>query len=77
MVDNSTIGYLKQAIHDLQRSVNESNKTNRVLILSNLINSGVITKEEALKDPIYNEFVSSIKGTNSSNTIKAEIRRNR
>lgn len=77
MADNSTIGYLKQAIHDLQRSVNESNKTNRVLILSNLINSGVITKEEALKDPIYNEFVSSIKGTNSSNTIKAEIRRNR
>ena len=42
MVDSSTIGYLKQAIHDLQRSVNESNKTNRVLILCNLINSGVI-----------------------------------
>lgn len=77
MVDSSTIGYLKQAIHDLQRSVNESNKTNRVLILCHLINSGVITKEEALKDPIYNEFVSSIKGTSSSNTIKAEIRRNR
>lgn len=77
MVDNSTIGYLKQALHDLQRSVNESNKTNRVLILCYLINNEVITKEEALKDPIYNEFVSSIKGTNSSNTIKAEIRRNR
>ena len=52
MVDNSTIGYLKQAIHDLQRSVNESNKTNRVLIPCNLINNDVITKEEALKDPI-------------------------
>lgn len=77
MVDNSTIGYLKQAIHDLQRSVDESNKINRVLVFCNLINNDVITKEEALKDPIYNEFVSSIKGTSSSNTIKAEIRRNR
>ena len=45
MVDSSTIGYLKQAIHDLQRSVDESNKINRVLIFSNLINSDVITKE--------------------------------
>lgn len=77
MLTDSSIGFLKQAIHDLQRSVNESNKTNRVLVLCNLVNSGVITKEEALKDPVYNEFVSSIKGTNSSNTIKAEIRRNR
>ena len=77
MVENSSIVFLKQAIHDLQRSVDESNKINRVLIFSNLVNNGVITKEEALKDPIYNEFVSSIKGTSSSNTIKAEIRRNR
>lgn len=77
MLTDSSIGYLKQALHDLQRSVNESNKTNRVLILCYLINSDVITKEEALTDPIYNEFVSSIKGTSSSNTIKAEIRRNR
>lgn len=77
MVENSSIVFLKQALHDLQRSVNESNKTNRVLVLCNLINNDVITKEEALKDPTYNEFVSSIKGTSSSNTIKAEIRRNR
>lgn len=77
MVDDLTIGFLKQAIYDLQRSVNMSNKINKILILSNLVNSGVITKEEALKDPIYNEFVSSIKGTSSSNTIKAEIKRNR
>ena len=52
MLTDSSIGYLKQALHDLQRSVNESNKTNRVLILCYLINSDVITKEEALTDPM-------------------------
>ena len=74
MVENSTISFLKQAIHDLQRSVNESNKTNRVLALSNLISCGVITKEEALNDIVYCEYVSSLKKTNT-NVIKADVKR--
>lgn len=69
-----TLGLLKQAIHDLQRSVNESNKTNKVIAINGLIQCGIITPEEALNDTVYREYVSNLKKT-STNVIKADVKR--
>lgn len=69
-----TLGLLKQAIHDLQRSVNESNKTNKVIAINELIQNGTITKEEALTNDVYREFVESLKKDNQT-VIKANVKR--
>lgn len=59
-IDNSTLGYLKQAINNLE-------KTNRMLLISNLLSTGRITDEEALSDPDYREYIQNLKSkTNQS-----------
>lgn len=74
MSGDLTLGLLKQAIHELQRSVNEANKTNKVIAINGLIQYGIITPEDALTNDVYREFVESLKKDNQT-VIKANVKR--
>lgn len=74
MSGDLTIGFLKQALHELQRSIDEANKTYRVIAINYLIQDGTITQEEALTDVVYCEFVESLKKDNQT-AIKANVKR--
>lgn len=74
MSGDLTLGLLKQALHELQRSLNESNKTNKVIAINGLIQNGTITPEEALTNDVYREFVESLKKDNQT-VIKANVKR--
>ena len=73
-----TLSNLKEALEKNSRELKESKETNHLLAVSNLLVSGVISKEEALNDPIYKKYIDGIR-KNSVNyeektTIKAIIK---
>lgn len=74
MADNMTINRLIEEVRGLRRDLYISN-------IMNLVNNGMITKEDALRDEKFSIFVSnmrSVQSTNSndsSDAIKANVRR--
>ena len=75
----SNIDDIKIPLRNATESMRNLERTNYILVITNLINSGVITLEEALNDERFRNFVSNMKldksNTNNDNVIKANIKR--
>lgn len=70
-IDSAQLGALRAAIQNNTKAVQQANRINHILTISNLVLSGVLTKEDAMKDELYCEMVSKLE---SKHTIKAKIR---
>lgn len=74
MADNMAISRLIEEMRILKREIHISN-------IMALVNNGIITREDALRDEKFSTFVSSMKSVQSTNsnassdTIKANVRR--
>lgn len=74
MADNMAISRLIEEMRMLKRELHISN-------IMALVNNGIITREDALRDEKLSTFVSSMKSVQSTNsnassdTIKANVRR--
>lgn len=74
MADEITLGFLKQAINNLSKVMQEQNKTNNIFIISNLLSTGIITLEEALNDENFKEFYNRLHTKNDENLEKPLIK---
>lgn len=77
MADNISINRLTEEIRCLKRELRISTIETHISNIMSLVNNGIITKEDALKDEEFRNFVSIMKSQKkaSSDTIKANVRR--